>query len=60
VENEVAYVGSNSGAIHAVHAKRGESVWKFTTGGPVPSSPAVAQQVVYIGSTDRYVYALPA
>ena len=36
-----------------------ESKWKFMTGGAVPSSPAVEQQLVYIGSTDHYVYALP-
>jgi eukaryotic-like serine/threonine-protein kinase len=32
--------------------------WKFQTGGRVISSPAVADGVVYIGSTDRNLYAL--
>ena len=33
-------------------------VWKFPTGGPVRSSPAVTDNVVYIGSEDGYLYAL--
>lgn len=32
--------------------------WRFHTGGHVISSPAVADGIVYIGSTDRFLYAL--
>src|SRR5437016_4621134 len=32
--------------------------WKFKTGGPVVSSAAVANGIVYIGSDDKNVYAL--
>jgi outer membrane protein assembly factor BamB len=32
--------------------------WTFKTGGPIFSSPAVADGVVYIGSTDAYIYAV--
>jgi eukaryotic-like serine/threonine-protein kinase len=32
--------------------------WTFKTGGPVLSSPTVAQGVVYAGSTDKMMYAL--
>ena len=31
--------------------------WSYTTGGPVGSSPAVANGVVYVGSADNKVYA---
>lgn len=34
--------------------------WKFKTGGQVISSPAVAGGVIYVGSTDRNLYALDA
>ncbi len=32
--------------------------WRFRTGGPVRSSPAIAGDVVYIGSSDGTLYAL--
>jgi len=35
-------------------------VWKFKTGGPVVSSPVVADGTVYIGSGDHRMYALHA
>ncbi|MGW0879286.1 outer membrane protein assembly factor BamB family protein [Streptomyces sp. NPDC002671] len=34
--------------------------WRFTTGGPVMSSPTVTDGVVYVGSDDKNVYALDA
>ena len=35
-------------------------LWTYTTGGPVRSSPAVADDTVYIGSSDHNIYALDA
>ena len=32
--------------------------WTFKAGGPVESSPAIADGRVFIGSDDSYVYAL--
>jgi eukaryotic-like serine/threonine-protein kinase len=32
--------------------------WKFKTNGPVVSSPAISDGTVYVGSYDRYVYAI--
>lgn len=34
--------------------------WKFETGGSVISSPSVVDGIVYVGSTDGYLYALGA
>ena len=34
--------------------------WRYETGGGVESSPAVVAGVVYVGSEDRYLYALDA
>lgn len=33
------------------------ALWKFATGGPVESSPAVADEIVYFGSGDGRLYA---
>jgi outer membrane protein assembly factor BamB len=38
----------------------GQLLWNYTTGGPVSSSPAVVNGVVYVGSLDNNVYALNA
>jgi len=34
--------------------------WKFATGGPIVSSPSVADGTVYVGSADRNLYAVDA
>jgi outer membrane protein assembly factor BamB len=34
--------------------------WKFATGGSVISSPSVANGILYVGSQDKYIYALGA
>jgi outer membrane protein assembly factor BamB len=36
----------------------GGVAWKFRTGGPVLSSPLAVDSTVYVGSSDRFVYAL--
>jgi outer membrane protein assembly factor BamB len=43
-----------SGAVPAFHGVK----WRFHTGGPVVSSPAVADGLVYIGSADGKMYAI--
>ena len=35
-------------------------LWKYKTGGPIQSSPVVANGTVYVASTDRRLYALDA
>ena len=39
---------------------RGTAIWSFYTGGAVYGQPAVADRVVYVGSTSHSVYALSA
>jgi eukaryotic-like serine/threonine-protein kinase len=56
----VVYVGSQDNNIYALDANTGSLLWKYTTGGPVPSSPATANGVVYVGSNDYALYALSA
>jgi PGF-CTERM protein len=42
------------------NTSKGLLTWNFTTGGPVGSSPAVVNGVVYAGSEDNNVYAFNA
>jgi len=34
--------------------------WKFVTKGPITGSPLVYDDIVYIGSTDHFLYTLLA
>jgi eukaryotic-like serine/threonine-protein kinase len=43
--------------VYALSASTGTSLWKYTTGNFVRSSPAVAGGVVYVGSWDHNLYA---
>ena len=47
-------------AIYSLDAKTGGLRWRFQTDGAVTSSAPVVDSVVYIGSSDHSVYALPA
>ncbi len=46
--------------MYCLEAGTGALLWKFQTNGPIVSSPAIADGVVYIGSMDHQVYALRA
>ena len=68
----VVYVGSDDGRLYAYDAAAKTNcttilttttclpIWNATTGGPVKSSPAVANGVVYVGSDDSHLYAFDA
>jgi outer membrane protein assembly factor BamB len=45
------YAGDGIPAVHGLK-------WKFKTNGAVVSSPAIAQNTVYVGSNDDYLYAI--
>jgi len=51
------YVGADDHNVYALNASTGAKLWSYATGGAVQSSPAVANGVLYIGSTDDNVYA---
>ncbi len=59
VVNGVVY-GGCSDSLCALNASTGTKLWSFATAGPVYSSPAVANGVVYVSSTDGNLYALNA
>jgi outer membrane protein assembly factor BamB len=51
---------SHTGYSTSTAPKTNKTLWTFTTGGAVETSPAVVNGVVYVGSDDGYVYALNA
>ena len=71
VANGSAYVGSDDGKLYAFDAaglancapgapRACGAMWTGATGGPVRSSPAVANGLVYVGSDDGKLYAFDA
>jgi outer membrane protein assembly factor BamB len=71
VAGGVVYVGSNDGKLYAFDAAGGAAtctgtpgvcvpLWVGATGGAVFSSPAVSNDVVYVGSADKKLYAFDA
>jgi outer membrane protein assembly factor BamB len=68
LENRVQYVGkalalarSDDHKLYAFDAECRNAclpLWSFTTAGPIHSSPAVTNGVIYIGSDDGKLYAL--
>src|SRR5262249_25439648 len=54
------FFGSADGAVYAVRASDGRTLWRHQTLAGVNSSPIVAGGVVFAGSADRTFYALRA
>ena len=54
------YVGSVDGALYSIDAQSGSLRWRYKTDGAITGAPRVADGIVYFGSSDHYVYALPA
>ena len=48
----------SQGFLVAADGLTGELLWRYPTGGIVPSPPTVVDRVAYFGSTDDYLYAL--
>jgi outer membrane protein assembly factor BamB len=52
------FVGSEDASLYAINSG-GALDWRFPTGGPIDSSPAIDQAgTVYVGSLDGKVYAV--
>ena len=58
--DRLLYVGSSDGNLYALNAVTGQEIWKFTTGGPVASSPTIDNGILYFLSGDSYLYAINA
>lgn len=53
-----AFFASLDGYLYCVDPNCGNFRWKFKAGGPLESSPAVANDMVYFGCNDGYLYCL--
>jgi len=60
VADDKVYIGSGDGCVYTLNASTGAKIWKLNTGAqPVGSSPAIADGIVYFGSTyDHKVWAI--
>ena len=62
-DGRVIYVGSSNGTLYALNAT-GTLKWQFQTDDKITSSPAIGhdglEEVIYVGSQDRHVYAVAA
>lgn len=56
----LVYQGSQGGAMSAYDAATGERVWVFKIPAHIQSTPAVVDNVLYFGGSDRNFYALDA
>jgi outer membrane protein assembly factor BamB len=52
------YDGGRTGYTESPAPDSNQTYWKFQTGGPITSSPVVAAGMVFVSSTDGYLYAV--
>ncbi len=55
----VVYI-ANGNNLYAFDANSGEFKWRFETRSQVTSTPAMVNDMVYVGSSDSYLYAIDA
>lgn len=60
VAHGLAYVGAESGQIHAIDLKSGKEKWSYKTDMAIEAPPLVEAGMVFVGSTDGFLYALEA
>jgi outer membrane protein assembly factor BamB len=58
VAGDMVYFASADGIVHALDATTGETQWTWDAGVVIRSAPAVIDGVVFIATTDGYVYAV--
>lgn len=55
--NNIIYIGSRTGKIHAFDATSKTEIWTHQVGGPVDAAPAISNGILYTTSLDGTVYA---
>ncbi|MDD3715638.1 MAG: PQQ-binding-like beta-propeller repeat protein [Candidatus Marinimicrobia bacterium] len=58
VSGGMVLFGNRSGKIYALSLDKGSVIWTFKTGGPVFTQPEIADERVYVTSTDSLLYCL--
>lgn len=60
--NGVLYLSSSkgvdAGAVSALQAKNGSLLWNYTSSAPMQESPILADNALYVGTTNGMIYAL--
>ncbi len=56
--DNTVFIGGSDQNFYAFDASTGETLWRFSTGGIISSSPAVSDGMILVGSEDGYVHAL--
>jgi outer membrane protein assembly factor BamB len=54
------YFCNVDGMVFSLHAGSGRLRWKYQTEAAITGSPIIVNDILYIGSTDNKIYALPA
>ena len=57
-DGKLAFTANTIGELFALDIKTGQRKWVFQTGGKVYSTPAVANGIVVVGSSDNFIYAV--
>lgn len=52
------YVGDYRGSVLCLDVLKGTLIWRFATASQVLATPVIASNLVYVGSSDGYFYAL--
>ena len=58
IVNDVVYIGTKSGRIHALDIRSGDTLWTFDADGAIAGNPAFADGFLYFVTTNGTVYAL--
>jgi outer membrane protein assembly factor BamB len=62
--NGVIYLSSSkgvdAGTVSALEAKNGSLLWNYASSGPMQESPILADNALYVGTTNGIIYALQA
>lgn len=58
--NGRVFIANRDGSVYAIDDATGTQSWAFATGGPILSSIACDQDVIYVASMDMYGYAINA
>jgi len=65
VDADLVYVGSytsNGGRVYALSINDGQIIWEYPKGGAhigtIVGSPVIANEIIYVGSSDSAIYAL--
>jgi outer membrane protein assembly factor BamB len=52
------YIGVSDGYLYALDAAEGYEEWKFLTGNQIWATPAIVNDILYVGSFDHKLYAI--